>query len=130
MNSKRARIIVLTGPESTGKTTLCRMLAEHYKEPWVPEFAREYLHERDGIYSESDLREMAKGHLQSIYDYWPKADKFLFVDTDLWNYVVWANFKYGRVDPFIDGSAKLHPASYYLLCGLDPLWEEDPLREN
>ena len=35
--------IVLYGPESTGKTTLARSLAEHYKTLWVPEFARNYL---------------------------------------------------------------------------------------
>ena len=35
--------IVLFGPECTGKTTLAKLLANHYKSKWVPEFAREYL---------------------------------------------------------------------------------------
>ena len=35
--------VVLYGPESTGKTTLAKKLSDHYNEPWVPEFARDYL---------------------------------------------------------------------------------------
>ena len=35
--------IVIYGPESTGKTTLAKALAEIYQTTWVPEFAREYL---------------------------------------------------------------------------------------
>ena len=35
--------IALTGPESTGKSTLCRQLAAHYHAPCVPEYARAYL---------------------------------------------------------------------------------------
>ena len=38
--------IVLYGPESTGKTTLAKALAEHYQTTWVPEFARTYLQEK------------------------------------------------------------------------------------
>ena len=35
--------IVILGPESTGKSTLCEQLAQHYETMWCPEFAREYL---------------------------------------------------------------------------------------
>ena len=38
--------IVLYGPESTGKTTLAKALAEYYQTTWVPEFARTYLQEK------------------------------------------------------------------------------------
>ena len=34
--------IVVIGPESTGKSTLCEQLAKHYKTLWCPEYAREY----------------------------------------------------------------------------------------
>ena len=34
--------VALTGPESTGKTTLSRQLAEHYHTVWAPEYARQY----------------------------------------------------------------------------------------
>ncbi len=35
--------VVVFGPESTGKTTLARELAEHYGTAWIPEYLREYL---------------------------------------------------------------------------------------
>ncbi|MGO8608995.1 AAA family ATPase, partial [Rhizobium johnstonii] len=35
--------VALTGPESTGKTTLSRLLAEHYGTTWAQEYARYYL---------------------------------------------------------------------------------------
>ena len=37
--------IVIIGPESTGKSTLCAQLAQHYKTVWCNEFAREYNNE-------------------------------------------------------------------------------------
>ena len=35
--------VSLTGPESTGKSTLAARLAAHYGTAFAPEFAREYL---------------------------------------------------------------------------------------
>ncbi len=55
--------IVIIGPESTGKSTLCRQLAEHYKTFWVPEYAREYLLTNGKDYTYEDLLTIAKGQL-------------------------------------------------------------------
>jgi nicotinamide riboside kinase len=38
--------IVLFGPESSGKTTLSKELANHYKTLWVKEYARDYLQKK------------------------------------------------------------------------------------
>jgi nicotinamide riboside kinase len=53
--------IVILGPESTGKSTLCELLAQHYNTSWCPEFAREYLLTNGMNYSYSDLLTIAKG---------------------------------------------------------------------
>jgi len=34
--------VVIMGPESTGKTTICQKLAKFYNTLWVPEYGREY----------------------------------------------------------------------------------------
>ncbi len=38
--------VVINGPESTGKTTLTKQLAEYFNTEYVPEFARNYLQEK------------------------------------------------------------------------------------
>ena len=56
--------IVIIGPESTGKSTLCSHLAEHYRTCWCPEFAREYLKETGGKYTYQDLLNIAHGQVE------------------------------------------------------------------
>ena len=55
--------VVIIGPESTGKSTLCKQLAEHYKTLWCPEFARQYLLKHGMNYEYDDLLTIAKGQL-------------------------------------------------------------------
>src|SRR5882724_5273263 len=55
--------IVIIGPESTGKSTLCEQLANHYNTQWCPEFAREYLLKHGMDYHFDDLLTIAKGQI-------------------------------------------------------------------
>jgi nicotinamide riboside kinase len=65
--------IVIIGPESTGKSTLCEGLATHfssctvagtkYISGWVPEFARQYLLENGMNYKYEDLLTIARGQV-------------------------------------------------------------------
>ena len=57
--------IVVLGPESTGKSTLCSQLAAHYHTTWVPEYAREFLEKKGTQYTCDDLLLIAKGQLNS-----------------------------------------------------------------
>lgn len=59
-------IITIVGPESSGKTTLARQLADHFGCPWVPEYAREYLEGLGRPYEERDLAIMAERQLAAI----------------------------------------------------------------
>ena len=64
MSAARIKKIVIIGPESTGKSTLCEMLAEHYQTTWVREYAREYLLKHGTNYSYENLLEIAKGQIK------------------------------------------------------------------
>ena len=55
--------IVVIGPESTGKSSLCEGLAAHYQTSWVREYAREYLLAHGMNYSFEELTTIAKGQL-------------------------------------------------------------------
>ena len=63
------RKIVTIGPESTGKSTLCEQLAQHYNTMWCPEFAREYLLTHGTDYNFDDLLNIAKGQLALEEEY-------------------------------------------------------------
>ena len=58
--------IAITGPESSGKTTLARALSKVLSAVYIPEFARQYLQEKGLKYDQQDLDEIAKGQLNLI----------------------------------------------------------------
>ena len=122
--------IVLTGPESSGKTTMARSLAEHFDTVWAPEFAREYLSELGRPYREEDLLHIAQGQLALEDSYAKKAREVLFCDTSLIVLKVWSEFKYGRCHPFILEALEERTYDLFLLCQPDIPWAFDPQREN
>lgn len=122
--------IVVIGPESTGKSTLSEMLAASLQTVWVPEYAREYLEQRGGVYNELDLMEIAKGQLALEDEQAAKANKFLICDTDLHVVKVWSEHKYGRSDSWILDQIATRSYDMYLLTDIDFEWQDDPLREH
>ncbi len=122
--------IVLTGPESTGKTTLAAQLAEHFGTVWVPEFARAYLDGLNRPYRQDDLLEIARGQIAQERDFLKKAKELLFFDTSLEVVKVWSEFRYGNCDPWILEQLEHGLHDLYLLCSPDLAWTFDPQREH
>jgi nicotinamide riboside kinase len=117
--------IIVTGPESSGKTTLCKKLSKHFKIPFTKEFAREYLNVLSRDYSQDDLLKIAKGQLASEHN-------FQLLDTDLITIKIWSEYKYGNCEKWILDTIEKQKTEkrFYLLCKPDIHWEADPLREN
>lgn len=126
---KPERILIL-GPESTGKSTLAADLATHFGEPWVPEFAREYLEKLNRAYEFKDLSVIAKGQIELEDELAQKAKKFLFVDTDLRVIKVWSKHKFDTVSCWILEEIERRTYSKILITDVDLPWEADPLREH
>ena len=124
------RRIVITGPESTGKSTLCQMLAGHFNTVWVPEYAREHLLNYGINYSYNDLLTIARRQI-AIEDEIAASAKegLIFVDTDMYVMKVWCEFVYGRCHQWILDKIAEREYSMYLLCNIDLPWVEDTLRE-
>lgn len=122
--------IVIIGPESTGKSTLTAALAAHFGEPWVPEYAREYLERLDRSYQFDDLLSIAKGQLELEDRMLKSANEFLFCDTDLHVLHVWSESKYKKVHPWIQAQIAARKYDLYLLTDIDIPWEPDPQREH
>nr|WP_287938183.1 ATP-binding protein [Algoriphagus sp.] len=125
---KPKRILIL-GPESTGKSTLAEDLAHHFGEPWVPEFAREYLEKIDRPYRFEDLVEIGKGQVLLEDQQAEKAKNFLFCDTDLRVIHIWSEHRFGKTDPWVLGEINRRTYDLILLTDTDLPWEPDPLRE-
>lgn len=143
--------IVVIGPESTGKSTLCAQLAKHYNTIWVKEYARDFLniHEK---YTYDDLLFIAKEQvekedeatkvllntsevahfakfLQDEAKGFISGDRFLFIDTDLYVMQVWCEFVYNRCHNWILSQIATRKYDGYLLCNVDLPWEQDGMRE-
>lgn len=129
MPSKMDKVVII-GPESTGKSTLSQGLAAHYSEPWVPEFARDYLLELDRPYRFEDLLEMARGQIEWENKRAREAREMLFCDTDLRVIKIWSEHKYGRTHHWIDQQIQKRKYDLYLLTDIDIPWQDDPLREH
>jgi len=123
--------IIVTGPESSGKTTLCKALSEHYNLPFTKEFAREYLTDLGKNYLQEDLLEIAKGQLENE-QLINNNQQISLHDTDLITLKIWSDYKYGNCTNWILEQIKKQKVEnrFYLLCKPDLKWNYDPLREN
>jgi NadR type nicotinamide-nucleotide adenylyltransferase len=124
------RKIVVIGPESTGKSTLCEQLAAKYKTMWVPEFAREYLLDLGRPYQYHDLLIIAKGQLEQENRITSSLNiPLVFIDTDMYVMKVWCEFVFGKCHSFILDEIVKRKYDTYLLCNTDLPWVADELRE-
>lgn len=123
--------IVLIGPESTGKSTLTKQLADHFNAPYVEEVARAYLEERsDPSYELRDLERIARLQANAIQEAVDLSPAVLFCDTDLVTLHIWSLDKFDTTIPYVEQQLTEQPADLYLLCKPDVPWESDPLRED
>ncbi len=120
---------VITGPESSGKSTLTEFLAKAYNLNWVKEHARDYLNNLTQAYTFEDVINMAKIQLQKEQEA-VLQNETLFLDTDLTVFYVWIKEKYKQEVDWINEHLAQAQNKIYLLCAVDLKWEEDPLREH
>ena len=122
--------IAILGPESTGKSTLAKQLAEHFHTVFVPEYARQYLNELDRDYEFLDLKKIAKGQMALEKEKIKHGNKLIFCDTELTVLKIWSELKYGKCDPWILNSLAKQEYDLYLLMDTEIDWSPDPLREH
>ena len=127
--NKKIRIVV-TGPESTGKTTLAKQLAEYYHGQYLPEYAREFIEELSHPYTFEDVETIAKAQIKQFQETQNSPDKVFIFDTWLIITKVWFDWVFGKAPLWIEGQIKNCEMDLFLLCQPDIPWEADRVREN
>lgn len=127
--------VVLFGPESTGKTSMAKLLARHYNSVWVPEYAREYLQDKWNNERKTcepkDLLPIATGQMKLENDLAKKTNTVLICDTDLLETKVYSEAYYlGTCDPILEKYALENSYDLYFLTYIDTPWEPDDLRDK
>jgi NadR type nicotinamide-nucleotide adenylyltransferase len=136
--------IVIIGPESTGKSSLCEKLAAHYKSIWIKEYAREYLLKNGTAYTFENLLDIAKGQLAgedlAVAHFSVAREQGnennstinslpVFIDTDMYVMKVWCEFVFEKCHHWILNRIVERKYDLYLLCNIDAPWVKDELRE-
>lgn len=122
--------IVLTGPESTGKTTLAAALARRFRAPWLPESARLYAAEVRRELTAADAEQIAHRAILAEDAALAAMPPLLLLDTDLISTVVYTRHYYGTCPCWIEAAARERRGDIYLLCAPDLPWTADGVRDR
>ena len=124
--------IAILGPESTGKTMLAGQLADYFKAPWIPEYARSYVEKLTVPYTYEDVCRIARKQLEQEEEVenYTSPTEYVFFDTDLIITKVWFTYCFGQVPDFLTEQLNSGFFDLYLLCSPDLPWEPDPVREH
>jgi HTH-type transcriptional repressor of NAD biosynthesis genes len=123
------RRVSVVGPESTGKTTLAKRLAERFRTAWVPEWARSVLEHRGGSLRGLDWSEIVRGQVASEEALARDANRLLVCDTDPIVTPIWAETLLGACPPGLADDAAPHGRyALTLLTDADVPWVADVVR--
>ncbi len=121
--------IVITGPESTGKSVLAEMLAAYFGGKVEPEYARKYVADLGRPYKKSDVITIALEQIRQFRESKQSAGT-VFFDTGLIITKVWLELVFEADTGWISREIMNAGIDLYLLCAPDIPWIPDPLREN
>lgn len=123
--------IAIFGTESTGKTRLAERLAEHFGEPWAPEFVREFWARCAGRIAATDLETIARGQIAAEEAALARARRAVFCDTELLTCTLWNDCLFpGACPAWVRAEAERRANCYalFLLCDADVPFAPDPQR--
>jgi len=130
MTRERPLIVVVTGSECTGKTTLARELAARFEAPCSQEFAREYVNRKNALLDVRDVEPIARGQVAAEEEAVARAAEIAVKDTDLVSTVVYARHYYGSCPAWVEREASARLGDLYLLLHPDVPWVADGLQRD
>ena len=134
MTAPHVTRVVITGSESTGKSTLAHDLASHFSSLWVREQSRVYAERVNRSLNAEDVSPIASAQIAAedagLVDAHRRGDHWLFFDTDLISTVVYARHYYGACPSWIEAEAFARRGDLYLLAEIDIPWAPDGIRDR
>jgi len=120
--------IVFMGAPSSGKTTLCKFLANHFEEPWMHELGKQYWidNQLNRRLTQKQLLEIAQLHILGEDKNMEEAKEFLFTDTNSITTYMFALDYYGQVDAELTELARQaeHRYDHFFVCDIDIPYED------
>ncbi|MBB5635621.1 NadR type nicotinamide-nucleotide adenylyltransferase [Pedobacter cryoconitis] len=122
--------IAIVGPESTGKSTLTKLLAKHYDTLWVAEYARYYCAALTAPCTMQDEINMFHGQIALEESILAITEKdFIFCDTTFLTVKIWSDEMLGETPQMVLDALSERTYDLYILLDIDLPWQEDPLRD-
>ena len=116
------------GAPSSGKTTLCKFLANHFEEPWTHELGKQYWidNQLNRRLTQKQLLEIAQLHILGEDKNMEEAKEFLFTDTNSITTYMFALDYYGQVDAELTELARQaeHRYDHFFVCDIDIPYED------
>jgi HTH-type transcriptional repressor of NAD biosynthesis genes len=139
---------IFVGPESTGKTTLCKFLSEKYSTPWVSEMCRIVAEEKTTIidpnidaaninfnFDLNDFILMANRQNQEEHELSQKATNILICDNDSFALTIWCERYLGKYyneiyDIYLNAEYLENDKKVYILTKPNVPFVQDGLRDG
>jgi HTH-type transcriptional regulator, transcriptional repressor of NAD biosynthesis genes len=125
--TKGVKLVCFYGPESTGKSTMAKHLAEKFKTAFVPEVAKEFITSNN--FTVEDIIRIGHAQTNRIKEKVKTANRFLFCDTDLITTQIYSRHYLGVVPPVLYELEKEIQYDHYFLFHIDVPWVSDGLRD-
>ena len=127
---KQPKIVVITGAESTGKSTLAEALGKNFNVPVIPEFAREYVEKLNRPYNYNDVEMIAHQQVEELNTAIKSGHPVIFVDTWLIITKIWFEVVFQKVPQWLENEIRTAAIDLFLVCDTDLPWIPDSVREN
>jgi HTH-type transcriptional regulator, transcriptional repressor of NAD biosynthesis genes len=121
------KLVCLYGPESTGKSTIAKRLAEIYKTEFVPEVSKEII--SSNKFTVEDIIRIGHEQMNRVKEKSKTANKILFCDTDVITTQIYSQHYLGVVPPVLFELEKEIHYDQYFLFDIDVPWVADGLRD-
>ncbi|MCU0092332.1 AAA family ATPase [Pseudomonas koreensis] len=123
------KVIVLTGPESTGKSWLAAGIQQQFGGLRVDEYVRWFIEQNQRDTCLADIPEIARGQLQWEDEARAQKPRLLILDTHLLSNILWSQTLFGDCPVWLETELLTRHYDLHLLLSPEQIeWTDDGQR--